>query len=97
VVIDSRDGRNSYINTTGGSFGVFTASPQEKLHVGGNARIDGALIQSELSADPPDPPEGQSVVWQSDGTGSGGDGDIMVKITAGGVTKTATLIDFSAV
>ena len=36
-------------------------------------------------------------MWMSDGTGSGDDGDLMVKITAGGVTKTATLIDFSAV
>lgn len=55
------------------------------------------LCLDELSSDPSDPSEGQSVLWQSDGTGSGDDGDIMVKITAGGVTKTATLIDFSAV
>ena len=32
----------------------------------------------------------------SDGTDSGDDGDIMIKITAGGVTKTVTLVDFSA-
>lgn len=51
---------------------------------------------SERATDPSDPSEGQSVVWQSDGTGAGDDGDIMVKITAGGVTKTVTLIDFSA-
>lgn len=50
----------------------------------------------ELSADPANPGEGKSVIWQSDGTGAGDDGDIMVKITAGGVTKTITLIDFSA-
>jgi len=49
----------------------------------------------ELSEDPADPIEGQSVLWQSDGAGSGDDGDIMIKITAGGVTKTITLIDFS--
>jgi len=53
------------------------------------------LKLTELSEDPPDPIEGQSVLWQSDGAGSGDDGDIMVKITAGGVTKTITLIDFS--
>lgn len=40
--------------------------------------------------------EGQSMIWQSDGTGSGDDGDIMIKITAGGTTKTITLVDFSA-
>ena len=61
-----------------------------------DAEVDGALTQTELSADPADPAEGKSVQWQSDGTGSGDDGDIMMKITAGGVTKTATLVDFSA-
>ena len=54
-----------------------------------------SITQNELSADPADPAGGSSVTWQSDGTGSGDDGDIMMKITAGGVTKTVTLIDFS--
>jgi len=58
--------------------------------------VTGEILQSELSSDPADPPEGQNVTWQSDGTGSGDDGDIMMKITAGGVTKTTTLVDFSA-
>jgi len=56
---------------------------------------DSILSLNELSADPSDPAEGCSVMWQSDGTGAGGDGDIMMKITAGGVTKTITLADFS--
>lgn len=51
----------------------------------------------ELSADPSDPAEGMATLWQSDGTGAGDDGDIMMKITAGGVTKTATVVDFSAI
>jgi len=59
--------------------------------------VSGAWGIAELSADPSDPSEGESVIWQSDGTGSGDDGDIMMKITAGGVTKTTTLVDFSAV
>lgn len=50
----------------------------------------------ERSSDPSDPPEGESVIWQSDGTGTGDDGDIMLKITAGSTTKTVTLVDFSA-
>lgn len=54
------------------------------------------LFLGELSADPDDPSEGESIIWQSDGTGAGDDGDIMIKITAGGVTKTGTLVDFSA-
>ena len=51
----------------------------------------------EQSADPDDPPEGMAVLWQSDGTAAGDDGDILIKITAGGSTKTATLVDFSGV
>lgn len=61
------------------------------------AQHAGALAGKELSADPSDPAEGEFVVWMSDGTGSGDDGDIMLKITAGAVTKTVTLVDFSAV
>ena len=53
------------------------------------------LHLQEQSADPDDPPEGMSILWQSDGTGSGDDGDIMIKITAGGSTKTGTVVDFS--
>jgi hypothetical protein len=53
------------------------------------------MTLSERSADPADPAEGHAVVWMSDGTGSGDDGDILFKITAGAVTKTATLVDFS--
>jgi streptogramin lyase len=50
----------------------------------------------QQSSDPADPPAGESVQWQSDGTGSGDDGDVMVKITdSGGTTKTITLVDFS--
>jgi len=53
------------------------------------------LTLDEKSTDPDDPEEGSAVVWMSDGTGSGDDGDIMCKITAGGTTKTGTIVDFS--
>jgi hypothetical protein len=53
-------------------------------------------VFKQLSADPPDPAEGQSIMWMSDGTGSGDAGDIMIKITSAGITKTGTLVDFSA-
>lgn len=49
----------------------------------------------ERSSDPADPPDGQCYIWMSDGTDSGDDGDILVKITAGGVTATGTLVDYS--
>ena len=63
--------------------------------MGLESRSTSLLEGSETSADPDDPTEGNYVIWMSDGTGSGDDGDIMIKITAGGTTKTATLVDFS--
>ena len=50
----------------------------------------------ERSSDPSAPSEGSFVIWMSDGTGSGDDGDILISIQAGAVTKTTTLVDFSA-
>lgn len=48
------------------------------------------------SADPSDPPTDSYVIWQSDGTGTGDDGDILIKITdSNGTTETGTLVDFS--
>lgn len=73
----------------GGNVGAGQADPDTQLDVAG------AITARELSSDPSDPDEGSHVIWQSDGTGSGDDGDIMIKITAGAVTKTVTLIDFS--
>jgi len=52
----------------------------------------------QLTADPDDPVAGSHVIWQSDGTDAGADGDIMMKITdSGGTTKTATIVDYSTV
>ena len=47
------------------------------------------------SVDPADPVDGSFIIWMSDGTGSGDNGDILFKITAGGSTVTGTLIDKS--
>lgn len=86
----SRNSTKLRINAVG-NIGIGDITPITKLDV------DGAITQRELSVDPADPVEGSSVTWQSDGTGSGDDGDIMMKITAGGVTKITTLIDFSII
>ena len=62
----------------------------------------GSLIASEVfkclekSADPTQPSEGEAVIWMSDGTGKGDDGDVLIASTAGGVTTYATLFDHSA-
>lgn len=75
-----------------------TAFQTEGTHrtLGADTKGWGALWFGEQAADPSNPTEGNSVIWQSNGTGSGDDGDIMMKITAGGVTKTVTIVDFSA-
>ena len=58
---------------------------------GGLVVTSEAIRGLEMSADPPDPPEGSFAMWMSDGTGSGSDGDLMYKRTAGGVTTTSTV------
>lgn len=73
----------------GDQVGVGVDSPATPLDV------DGAITVHELSADPADPDEGAAAVWLSDGTGSGDDGDVLVKVTAGGSTKTVPVIDHS--
>jgi predicted RecA/RadA family phage recombinase len=56
-----------------------------------------ATYREALSSDPEDPDPGDSVIWLSDGTESGDDGDVLLKITdTGGTTKTTTLADFSS-
>ena len=64
------------------------------LGVTGDTTLTSILL-TEKSADPANPAEGSSVIWQSDGTGFGSDGDIIVKITAGGSTKAFTLVRFT--
>ncbi|MBG17416.1 MAG: hypothetical protein CMB77_03595 [Euryarchaeota archaeon] len=73
-----------------GKVGIGTTSPATELH------INGSLTFTERSSDPANPAEGNCVLWMSNGSGSGDDGDIMIKITAGGSTKTVTLVDFSS-
>jgi hypothetical protein len=55
---------------------------------GKQSTLKGLLNLREKQSDPRDPPEGDSVIWQSDGTATGNDGDIIVKTTAGGTTTT---------
>ena len=50
----------------------------------------------ERTSDPAKPAEGNCIVWMSDGTGLGDDGDVIISSTAGGVTNYAILFDHSA-
>lgn len=71
-----------YLNGSTDRVGIGVSSPDTKLDV------NGAITFRELSADPSDPDEGATVLWQSDGTGTGSDGDVLAKVTAGATTKT---------
>ena len=50
----------------------------------------------ERTSDPAKPAEGNMIVWLSNGTGLGDDGDVIISSTAGGVTNYAILFDHSA-
>jgi len=72
-----------------------------KINLGSSSKCfnDGWLSQLyllERSSDPTQPTEGQAVIWMSDGTGKGDDGDVMIAGTAAGTTKYGTLFDHSA-
>jgi len=54
-----------------------------------------SLVGIERSADPPEPAEGEFVLWMSDGSGYGEDGDFCIATNVGGVTKKTTLFDFA--
>jgi len=54
------------------------------------------LKLTERSSDPSEPTEGTSVIWMSDGTDFGDDGDVCIASQAGGVTKKLILFDHSA-
>jgi len=51
------------------------------------------LVMTQI-AEPSDPADEHSVMWCSNGTGTGDVGDIMLKIQHGGVVKSTTLVDF---
>lgn len=50
-----------------------------------------------LSEDSDDPPAGSAVVWLSDGTGSGVEGDLVIKRTDSGGTTVTEKIDTTAI
>ncbi|MGB2864818.1 MAG: hypothetical protein WBC05_15940, partial [Sedimentisphaerales bacterium] len=54
------------------------------------------LAIKERSSDPTKPSEGYGIIWLSDGTGFGDDGDVIIATTAAGVTRRAILFNASA-
>ena len=83
--------------TARAALGLGSIATQEATSVSvTDLAVDGAVTQRPLSADPPDPSAGNSVMWVSDGTGTGDAGDVMLKINVGGVVKAVMLVDYSA-
>ena len=66
---------------------VGTGSPATQLEV------EGALTLQERTSQPSDPAEGHCVIWLTDGTGYGDDGDLCIITQAGGVLYTNTIVD----
>jgi len=63
--------------------------------VGAHITKEAVLATMERSSDPVAPTEGQCIIWLSDGTGKGDDGDVMIASMAGGVANYGTLFDHS--
>ena len=70
--------------------GIGVAAPNYEL------QVNGTISTLEKSADPAEPEEGGCILWMSDGTGKGDDGDVLIASKAGGITKWTTLFDHSA-
>lgn len=75
-----------FVEGSSGNVGIGTTAPDTKLDV------NGAITIRERSSTPSNPDNGSCVLWMESSTG-----DIKMKITSGAVTKTVTLVDFSAV
>ena len=72
-----------------------TLSISHHTLIGTDMTVDGSISGLEKSADPTEPAEGTYVIWMSDGTGKGDDGDVLIASQAGGVTKWGTIFDHS--
>lgn len=95
----SKRWKNLYLGTTI-SDGTNTITMGAPITFSGGisagAIIGTSLSTLERSADPSEPAEGECIIWMSDGTGKGDDGDVLIASKAAGTTNWATLFDHSA-
>ena len=89
--------------TTSGEFNIVigydidpdSATASNQINIGSKYFHDRILL-AERSSNPTAPAEGQFVIWMSDGTGHGADGDVLIASTAGGTTNYSIIFDHSA-
>jgi hypothetical protein len=72
LIADFKEG----MRVTGANVEIF-----HDLLVNSTIETTTAIIENAISVDPDNPLSNKSIVWTSDGTGSGEDGDYMIKIT----------------
>ena len=97
LIIDNQD-RNSAANeiTTSLIYGIFAAaSTDQSLRVNAYLKVKEAITGIERSSDPTEPVEGEYVIWMSNGSGKGDDGDVMIASNPDGTTKYGTLLNYS--
>lgn len=98
LIVDNQD-RASAANETINSllYGIFdAASANQSLRVNAYLKVKEAITGIERSTDPTKPIEGEYVIWMSNGTGYGDDGDVCIASNPNGTTKRAILFDYSA-
>lgn len=78
-----------FVQGSDGKVGIRESTPNYPL------QVNGGISGLEKSADPAEPAEGEYVIWMSDGTGKGDDGDVLIASKAGGTTNWGTLFDHS--
>jgi hypothetical protein len=83
-------------NTSAGAAGSFLNWGDSAGSILGYIDTEGNYRLVERSSDPAEPAEGEAVIWMSDGSGKGDDGDILIASKAAGTTKWGTLFDHSA-
>jgi len=71
------------------------ATADQLLKINGYCKIAEAIQGLERASDPTEPATGEYVIWMSDGTGKGDDGDVLIASNPDGTTKFGTLFDYS--
>jgi len=98
LIIDNQDRTSAALDLANSLiYGVFdVASANQSFRINAYLKVKEAIMGIERSTDPTEPSEGEFVIWMSDGTGFGDDGDVCAASQAAGTTKKVIIFDHSA-